>query len=174
MSSSPEAAALALLNAGRFAEAETAWRAILARRPDDAQALHLLGLILARTGRAAEGLQLLERSLERAPRNAAFLNNRAQVLAEAGRLEDALRDLRRRLPAPWQPAAPPGSPGRSGGCVPPSPHGRAAPRRSARGPRQRAARARRGGSRAPSVRNRAARGPAQRFGALQPGVAAAR
>ena len=97
MSSSPESVALGLFNAGRFAEAEAAWRAILARRPDDAQALHLLGLILARTGRAAEGLQLLERSLERAPRNAAFLNNRAQVLAEAGRAEDALRDLRRAL-----------------------------------------------------------------------------
>jgi tetratricopeptide (TPR) repeat protein len=95
MSSSPEGVALALFNAGRFAEAEAAWRAILARRPDDPQALHLLGLILLRTGRGAEGLALVDRSVARAPRNAAFLNNRAQLLAEAGRVEDALRDLRR-------------------------------------------------------------------------------
>lgn len=92
--STPESHALGLFQAGRLAEAEAAWGAILARKPGDAEALHLLGLILVRTGRA-EGLELLDKSIERAPRNAAFLNNRAQILAEAGRTEDALRDLRR-------------------------------------------------------------------------------
>jgi tetratricopeptide (TPR) repeat protein len=96
MSSSPaEAEALALLQSGRLAEAEAAWRAILARKPDDAAALHFLGCILAQTGRGAEGLVLLDRSLAISPRNAAFLNNRARVLGDAGRFEDALRDLRR-------------------------------------------------------------------------------
>lgn len=95
-SSTPEAQALALFQAGRLAEAEAAWRAILARRPDDPEALHLLGLILLRTGRG-EGAGLVDRSIERAPRNAAFLNNRAQLLAEAGRGEEAMRDLKRAL-----------------------------------------------------------------------------
>jgi len=92
--STPEALALGLFQSGRFAEAEAAWRAILASRPDDPEALHVLGLILLRTGRA-EGMAMLDRSIERAPRQAAFLNNRAQVLAEAGRIEEGLRDLRR-------------------------------------------------------------------------------
>lgn len=93
-SSTAESQALGLFQQGRLAEAEAAWRAILERKPDDPEALHLLGLILARTGRA-EGLGLLDRSIERAPRNPAFLNNRAQILAEAGRTDEALRDLRR-------------------------------------------------------------------------------
>lgn len=98
-SSTPEAQALALFQAGRLDAAEAAFRAILARSPDDPQALHLLGIILARTGRVAEGLALLDRSVERAPRNPGFLNNRALVLSEAGRLDDAERDLRRALQA---------------------------------------------------------------------------
>ncbi|HET7731100.1 MAG TPA: tetratricopeptide repeat protein [Usitatibacter sp.] len=92
--STAESRALGLFQQGRLAEAEAAWRSILERKPDDPEALHLLGLILVRTGRA-EGLQLLDRSIERAPRNPAFLNNRAQILAEAGRSDEALRDLRR-------------------------------------------------------------------------------
>jgi tetratricopeptide (TPR) repeat protein len=100
MSSPPaEAEALALLQSGRLAEAEAAWRAILARKPDDAAALHFLGCILAQTGRPSEGLELIDRSITASPRNAAFLNNRARVLADSGRLEDALRDLRRAVQA---------------------------------------------------------------------------
>ena len=94
--STPESQALGLFQAGRLAEAEAAWRAILARKPDDPEALHVLGLILLRTGRG-EGAQLVDRSIERSPRNAAFLNNRAQVLSEAGRFDEAMRDLKRAL-----------------------------------------------------------------------------
>jgi len=93
--STPEAAALALFQSGRLDAAEAAWRAILAARPDDPQALHLLGLILARTGRAVEGLAMVGRSIEREPRNSAFLNNRAMLHADAGRLADAERDSRK-------------------------------------------------------------------------------
>ncbi len=96
-SSTPEREAHALLEAGRLAEAEVAWRAILARRPADAAALHFLGCVLARSGRVDEGLALIGNSLERDPRNTAFLANRALVLADAGRLEEAVADLRRAL-----------------------------------------------------------------------------
>jgi tetratricopeptide (TPR) repeat protein len=89
----PRAAALALFRAGRLAQAEGAWRAILAASPGDAEAQHMLGFILATTGRLEEGLGLLDRSVEAAPRNAAFLDNRAQVLMRAGRDGDARRDL---------------------------------------------------------------------------------
>lgn len=97
--SAAEAQALALYRAGRLAEARDAWRAILARAPDDPQALHMLGYILARMGERDEGMALIDRSIERAPRAAPFLNNRAQLLAEAGRNEEAIRDLRRAVQA---------------------------------------------------------------------------
>ena len=91
----PRAAALALFRAGRLAEAEGAWRAILAASPGDAEAQHMVGFILATTERLDEGLPLLDRSVEAAPRNAAFLDNRAQVLMRAGRDGEARRDLAR-------------------------------------------------------------------------------
>jgi tetratricopeptide (TPR) repeat protein/ADP-heptose:LPS heptosyltransferase len=100
-SSTPEAQAFALLEAGRFAEAEAAARAILERKPDSIDALHLLGLILFQSGRAPEALPLLERSLARDPGNAAFLKNIAAVhhsmglaflgRGELARAEESLR-----------------------------------------------------------------------------------
>ncbi len=96
-SSAPEAEAFRLLQAGRLGEAEAACRAILERKPGDAQALHLLGLVLAQSGRREEGLALLDRSIVGAMRNAAFLANRARVLADLGRTQDAERDLRKAL-----------------------------------------------------------------------------
>ncbi len=90
-----EEAAFVLFRAGRLAEAEAAYREIVAREPGNANALHLLGFILATTGRGEEGMPYLDRSVEAAPRNAAFLDNRAQVLMQAGRDAEALRDLKR-------------------------------------------------------------------------------
>ena len=92
-SSAAEQAAFAHFRAGRLAEAEAAYRGVVAAEPSNPQALHLLGFILATTGRVEEGLVLLGRSLELAPRNASFLDNRAQVLLQASRPADARRDL---------------------------------------------------------------------------------
>jgi tetratricopeptide (TPR) repeat protein len=94
-SSRAEDEALGLFRAGRLAEAEPAWRAILAREPRHALALHMLGFILATTGRRAEGLELLDRSIDADPRNAAFRDNRAQVLLQMGREGEAWADLER-------------------------------------------------------------------------------
>lgn len=97
MTPTPEAAALALFESGRLPEAEAAWRAILARKPDDPEALHMLGYILAQLGRGDEGLPLIDRSIERAPGIAGLHSNRAVVLNSMGRDEDAMRDLLRAL-----------------------------------------------------------------------------
>lgn len=97
MSSSAAEAAFALLQGGRLAEAEAAWRAILERSPGDARALHFLGCTVARAGRIDEGLALIDRSIAIEGANASFYNNRAGVLEAAGRIDEALADLRRAL-----------------------------------------------------------------------------
>jgi tetratricopeptide (TPR) repeat protein len=93
----PEAAAYSLFEAGRFAEAASAWSAIVERSPSDPEALHMLGYVLAESGRPAEGIAYLDRSIDLLPRNAAMRSNRALVLRSLGRDEEALRDLRRAL-----------------------------------------------------------------------------
>jgi tetratricopeptide (TPR) repeat protein len=90
--SSSAAEALALLRAGRAAEAESMLREALARGSSDAQAIHMLGYLLASSGRASEGLPLLDRSIALDPRNPGFLVNRAQALLQMGLLDEALRD----------------------------------------------------------------------------------
>ena len=90
---SSSADAAALFRAGKLAEAEGAYRAIVEREPRNAAAVHALGFILATTGRRDAGLELLNRSVALDPRNASFLDNRAQVLMQAGRDAEALRDL---------------------------------------------------------------------------------
>ena len=88
------AEALALLRAGRPEDAERVLRLAVAGSAADADAIHLLGFILATTGRADEGLQLLDRALALDPRNPGYLDNRAQVLMHEGRIDEAVRDAR--------------------------------------------------------------------------------
>ena len=63
--------------AGRLAEAEAAYRAVLATLPDNPQALHLLGLVTLASGKPAEAETCFRRLDHCAPRN-------AQVLAALG------------------------------------------------------------------------------------------
>jgi Flp pilus assembly protein TadD len=94
--SSSIAEAIALLHAGRLAEAEAAARALLAPGRT-APVLHVLGCIRAQAGARDEALALLDEAIALDPRDASFLNNRARVLGEVGRLDDAVRDLRRAI-----------------------------------------------------------------------------
>lgn len=94
-SSTPEARAIALFQAGRVAEAEQSAREALAASPRSAGALHILGCIRAQAGAAQEALALLDEAIALSPRDASMLNNRARVLVDAGRLDEAVRDLRR-------------------------------------------------------------------------------
>lgn len=93
----PQAAAHALFESGRLAEAEAAWKAIVDRFPGDAEALHMLGFVLAESGRPREGIGYLDQSIALVPRNAAMRSNRAVVLRALGRDDEAMRDLRRAL-----------------------------------------------------------------------------
>lgn len=91
--------ALALHQAGRRAEAEAAYRQVLARKADHAPALHFLGLLLHQAGRGAEGLDLMERSLRGSPNNPDFLNNLGAVQGELGRVADSLASYRKAVAA---------------------------------------------------------------------------
>lgn len=70
--------------AGRLAEAEAAYRAILAHEPGEAQALHLLGVVALQTGRAALARQLIQQAIASNPNVAAFHGNLGNVLLAMG------------------------------------------------------------------------------------------
>lgn len=95
----PLAAAVALHQAGRLTEAERAYAALLAARPDHADALHLTGIVCAQTGRAAAAVRFMAEAVGLNPASALYRGNLAKALPlapEAGRAE-ALRDAADRL-----------------------------------------------------------------------------
>lgn len=77
--------------AGRWEQAEAVYREILLRQPDNADALHLLGLVAFRTSRHAEALDLLKRASDLKPNVAGFHSDLAMALAAMGRLEQSMR-----------------------------------------------------------------------------------
>lgn len=87
--------AVALHQAGDLAGAEAAYRRILRRWKDDANALHLLGVALRQQGRLEEALRQLDRAVSARPQDPLFRANRGAALADAGRLKEAVADLSR-------------------------------------------------------------------------------
>ena len=83
-----------LIQSGRIAEAEQCLRLYLERSPDNADALHYLGLVCHQTGRIDEAAALIGKAVERSP-DAAFLRaNFAEVLRLQGNLDAAERQAR--------------------------------------------------------------------------------
>ncbi len=80
--------------AGRIEQAQALYRGILARDPDDADSLHLLGLITAERGNPAAGAALIQRAMAIAPGRAPYHNNLALSYRLLGRGEDAVREYR--------------------------------------------------------------------------------
>ncbi len=72
-----------------FAEAEGLYRTILEAVPDQADALHFLGVLNHELGRSADGIELIERALAVVPDDADMHNNLGNVLSECDRLEAA-------------------------------------------------------------------------------------
>jgi tetratricopeptide (TPR) repeat protein len=79
---------------GQLAEAEAGYRDVLRRDPNNADALHLLGLIIGQAGDAQHGIALIERSLKTAPSSAEAHFNLANLLAGLLRFSDAERHFR--------------------------------------------------------------------------------
>ena len=81
--------AVRLHQAGRRAEAESRYRAILAREPANSDALHYLGLIQYGAGKWESAAELLQRSVVANDRNAAAWSNLGNALTMVSRLPEA-------------------------------------------------------------------------------------
>ncbi|HEY3517103.1 MAG TPA: tetratricopeptide repeat protein [Gammaproteobacteria bacterium] len=88
-----QAFALALEHhrAGRLAEAEQLYRAILASEPQHADSLNLLGVIALQAGNLPSALALVQRSVALRPDSAICRNNLGQVFEAHGRDDEAVR-----------------------------------------------------------------------------------
>jgi choline-sulfatase len=82
-----------LTDAGRYQEAETAFRAVLDRRPRDARALVGHGLALGALGRPGEALAAFTSAVEADPRHVEARFGRGEVLEQLGRLDEARADF---------------------------------------------------------------------------------
>ena len=83
--------ALQLHQAGQPDEAAHLYRQIIARQPNNAVALHYLGVAEAEAGRVDQAKPLMARSLEIEPANVSFIENYATVLCQSGDNKSALQ-----------------------------------------------------------------------------------
>ncbi|MDE1989720.1 MAG: tetratricopeptide repeat protein [Betaproteobacteria bacterium] len=81
---SPFETAFSLHAAGALAEAEAAYRLILAKEPHHAQAMHYLGVALHQSGNSPEGVSLILKALELEPGQASRYNDFGNVLCAQG------------------------------------------------------------------------------------------
>ncbi len=87
----------ALIGAGRMPEAIALLSRVVAKRPREARALHMLGVAKAQSGVPGEAAQLLERASREAPRDALILTDFATLLVMTNRSADALPVLDKAL-----------------------------------------------------------------------------
>jgi predicted O-linked N-acetylglucosamine transferase (SPINDLY family) len=89
--------ALSLHQKGRLVEAASLYRQILSQNPQNADALHLLGVIKAQTNNPADALELIDHAIKLRPNNAWFFTNRGIALAKLKRFDEALVSFDRAL-----------------------------------------------------------------------------
>ena len=84
-------AAIAWEQAGKSAEAETAWRAVLKSQPTSAEAYAHLGFLEAQQQRYAQAIPLYRKALALQPTMPQLRMNLGLALFKAGELKDAIR-----------------------------------------------------------------------------------
>jgi len=82
---------------GRLPQAEAVLRQIIAAQPKNAQALHLLGVVVHQQGQTALAVQLLNEAIEVAGNNPVFYANRGEMCRILGQLDDAIASGKRAL-----------------------------------------------------------------------------
>jgi protein O-GlcNAc transferase len=82
--------AMSLHGQGRWAEAEVAYRSVLAAQPSQFDALHGLGVLKAQQGRLVEAQELLRAALKQRPGSTDILANLGAILHALNRYEEAL------------------------------------------------------------------------------------
>lgn len=92
--------------AGRLAEAESFYLAVLRVRPEHADALQMLGMLSQQTGRGGQAIELLGRAIRQSPQSPTAHYNFAKVLADNGRPDEAIAQYRQALALQpdWAPA----------------------------------------------------------------------
>jgi Flp pilus assembly protein TadD len=83
--------------AGRFPEAEMVYRQVLTDDPQNADALHQLGVLLFQTARGREGADLIRKAIELAPASPHYHSNLGRVLGSLGEFEQSVASLRQAL-----------------------------------------------------------------------------
>lgn len=83
--------------AGRGEEAERVYRAVLAKVPNQPDALNLLGVLAMEAGSHEAAFDFLERAVAARPKDPAILNNYGNALSLVRRYEDAIKHLERAL-----------------------------------------------------------------------------
>jgi predicted O-linked N-acetylglucosamine transferase (SPINDLY family) len=82
---------------GRLAEAEQIYRQILQVRPDQPDALHLLGVVHSQRGQYDAAIDSIRRAIQIRPGEAAFHGNLGVAYRGLGRLDEAVASCRRAL-----------------------------------------------------------------------------
>ena len=81
--------------AGRFSEAEALYRRILAARPDEPNALHLLGVLASQTARPDVAIEMIAKAIAVKADFPEAHVNLGNVLKAAGRIAEAEASYRR-------------------------------------------------------------------------------
>jgi tetratricopeptide (TPR) repeat protein len=99
MATISEALAIAVQHhqAGRFQAAEQIYRQILALQPDQADALHLLGVLAYQAGQHATAVQYITRAIAAHGTEAAFHVNLGNALGGLGKRNEAIAAFRRAI-----------------------------------------------------------------------------
>ena len=89
--------AINLHRAGRLAEAEAGYRAILSHEPDHPHALNVLGVLACETGRPQMGLDLIRQAIGINGQLAEYHTNLSEAAAQCQHVDEALEAAKRAL-----------------------------------------------------------------------------
>ena len=82
--------AVLLHQSGQLKQAATIYQQVLDIEPENANALHLLGLVSHQSGQSETAITLIKQALNISPNQLNYLHNLANILKESGQFEEAV------------------------------------------------------------------------------------